>query len=156
MSRGGARKPREVIPDIVYKSKTVAKLIRRFMRHGKIRVASKIVYGALDLVSSKYKMEDPVSVLEEALKNLSPSVITRPRRVGGAIQQVPTEVGPHRASILAMQWLRDVTRARTEKGTSNKLAAEIVDAYRKTGASIKKKEDNQKMAKSNNVFASVI
>lgn len=154
MARGGKVKRRDIKLDPLYKSELVARLIRSIMYSGKLSVATKIVYEAFNIISSKDL--NPLDVYTQAFKNISPTLITRPRRVGGAIQQIPVEVDEHRASVLARQWLRSAARARNEKTMSEKLAAEILAAYQNTGAAIKKKEDNQKMAKSNNVFAPVL
>ncbi len=140
------------MPDPKYGSQMLAKFINMVMMNGKKSVAEKIVYGALDVVTEKGK-GDAVSVLEQALDNVRPVVEVKSRRVGGATYQVPVEVRPERRNTLAMRWLVDAARARSEKGMRLRLAHEIMDAAENRGAAVKKREDTHRMAEANKAFA---
>ena len=152
MPRKGHVTKREVLPDPLYKSKNVTKLINSIMLDGKKGVAEKIVYGAFDRVAEKTGKE-PLEAFEEALNNIMPVLEVKARRVGGANYQVPIEVRADRRQTLGLRWLTKYTRARGEKTMSDRLAKELIDAANNTGASVKKKEDTHKMAEANKAFA---
>ena len=143
---------RQTPPDPKYGSHTVAKFINKVMMDGKKATAERIVYDALDLVNQQLKTE-PLEVLDQAIKNATPLLKVKSRRVGGATYQVPVEVQPDRGLSLAMRWLLDYARARGGKSMAEKLAAEIVDAAQGQGATIKKRQDTHKMAEANKAFA---
>ena len=148
------RKAPKKIPlvDPKYKSVIIPKLINSIMLDGKKTTAEKIVYDALDKIKSKSK-DEPISVFNEAINNVRPTVEVRSRRVGGATYQVPVEVKSKRSQALALRWIIDASRKRKDKKMSDKLFNEIFDAYQKRGSAIKKKEDTHKMAESNKAFA---
>jgi len=152
MPRKGPVPPREVLPDPVYGDRLVAKLINKVMKDGKKSKAEKIVYGAFDIIREKLG-EDPLKVFHKAVENVKPLMEVRPRRVGGATYQVPMEVNERRQMHLALKWLVDAARARSERGMVNRLANEIIDAYNERGGAFKKKEDTHKMAEANKAFA---
>ena len=143
---------RETPPDAKYHNLTVAKLVNKVMKCGKKRTAESIVYGALDLLE-RQASKDPVTALEQAVKNATPLLEVKPRRVGGATYQVPVEVRPDRGLFLALNWLLKSTRARKGKSMTERLAAELFDALQGEGATIKKREDTHKMAEANRAFA---
>ncbi len=152
MPRRGAVPKREPLPDPIYGSKLLTKVINQVMWDGKRSVAETICYSALDIVREKTGRE-PLEVLEQAIKNLMPVVETRPRRVGGANYQVPVEVRPDRRQTLAIRWLVNYARQRPGRTMREKLAAEIMDAANGVGGAIKKKEDTHRMAEANKAFA---
>ena len=152
MPRKGYIAKREVLPDPIYNSKVVTKLVNNIMLDGKKSVAQKIVYDAFDIIKEK-EGKDPLEVFEAALENVMPVLEVKARRVGGATYQVPLEIRPERRQTLGLRWLVNYTRARGEKGMVEKLAKEIMDAANNTGASVKKKEDTHKMAEANKAFA---
>jgi small subunit ribosomal protein S7 len=152
MPRKGPVPPREILPDPVYGDKLVAKLINKVMKDGKKSKAEKIVYGAFDIIKEKLG-EDPLKVFHKAVENVKPLMEVRPRRVGGATYQVPMEVNERRQIHLALKWIVDAARARSERGMVNKLANELIDAYNERGGAFKKKEDTHKMAEANKAFA---
>ena len=152
MPRRGFIAKRDVLPDPIYNSKVVTKLINNVMLDGKKTVAQKIVYDAFDIIKEK-EGKNPLEVFEAALENVMPVLEVKARRVGGANYQVPVEVRPERRQTLGLRWLVNYTRARGEKGMVEKLAKEIMDAANNTGASVKKKEDTHKMAEANKAFA---
>ena len=152
MARRHAAVKRTILPDPKYRSEMIAKFINMLMLHGKKSVAEKIVYGALDTVSERGK-GDAVEVLEKALENVRPVVEVKSRRVGGATYQVPIEVRAHRRNTLAMRWLVDAARNRSEKGMGLRLAGEIMDAADNRGTAVKKREDTHRMAEANKAFA---
>lgn len=152
MPRRGAVPKREVLPDPVYKSKVLTKLINQVMLDGKKSVAESIVYGAMDIIKEKAG-KDPLEVFDAAMKNVMPVLEVKARRVGGANYQVPVEVRHDRRQTLAIRWLTNFARARAGKSMKEKLAAEIMDASAGTGGSVKKKEDTHKMAEANKAFA---
>ncbi len=152
MPRRGNVPKREVLPDPVYNSVLVTKLVNSIMLDGKKGVAQKVVYGAFDIVKEKTGKE-PLEVFQAALENIMPSVETKSRRVGGSTYQVPMEVRPARRQTLGLRWLTTYTRARGEKTMREKLAGEIMDAANNTGSSVKKREDVHKMADANKAFA---
>ena len=143
---------REISPDAKYQSVIVARLINKIMRCGKKSTAERIVYGALQVVEQQ-ESNAPVSVLEQAVKNATPLLEVKPRRIGGATYQVPVEVRPDRGLSLAMRWLVNSARARTGKSMVEKLAAELSGASKGQGATIKRREDTHRMAEANRAFA---
>ena len=152
MPRKGNVPKREVLPDPVYGSVVVAKLINSIMLDGKKGTAQAIVYDAFEKINQTTG-EDALEVFEKAINNIMPVLEVKARRVGGANYQVPVEVRPDRRQTLALRWLTKYTRARGEKTMSDKLAKELIDASNSTGASVKKKEDTHKMAEANKAFA---
>ena len=149
--RGGIQK-RKVLADARYDSVLVQKFINKVMERGKKSVAERIVYSALDLAAERTK-KSQLEVFEQALRNASPSIEVKPKRVGGATYQVPVEVKSDRRYALAMRWLLIASRARSGRPMHERLAAELVDAYNNTGNTIKRKEDVHKMAEANRAFA---
>jgi small subunit ribosomal protein S7 len=152
MPRKGSVPKREVLPDPIYGSKLVTKIINKVMYDGKKGVAEKNFYDALKLVEEKTG-KDGMEVLEQALKNIMPVLEVKARRVGGANYQVPVEVRPDRKEALGIRWLVTFARKRGERTFEEKIAAEILDAYNNTGGAVKKKEDTHKMAEANKAFA---
>ena len=152
MPRRGNVPKREVLPDPVYGSVVVAKLINSIMLDGKKGVAQKIVYDAFDTIQAKTG-EDPMEVFNKAMNNIMPQVEVKARRIGGANYQVPIEVRPERRQTLALRWLTKYTRARGERTMSERLANELMDAANGLGGSVKKKDDTHKMAEANRAFA---
>lgn len=150
--RKGNVPKREVLPDPIYGSKVVTKLINGIMLDGKKGISQKIVYGAFEIVGERTG-EDPLEVFEKAMNNIMPVLEVKARRVGGANYQVPMEVRPERRQTLGIRWLVNYTRARGEKTMVERLAKEIMDAANSTGATVKKKEDTHKMAEANKAFA---
>ena len=149
--RGGVPK-RDVLPDPVYNSKVVTKLINQIMYDGKRGTAQTIVYDAFKIMSEKLQ-KDPMEIFEQAMANIMPTLEVKARRVGGANYQVPIEIRPDRRQTLAIRWLVISTRKRSEREMSAKLAAELMDAYNNTGGAVKKKEDTHRMAEANKAFA---
>jgi len=143
---------RQVEPDVRYNSVMVARFINKIMKKGKKSLAARIMYDALDIVQARTK-RPPLEVMEEAVRNVSPVLEVKPRRVGGSTYQIPVEVPPHRQVSLAMRWLLAAARKRSGKTMAEKLASELIDAARGTGAAVKKKEDTHKMAEANRAFA---
>lgn len=152
MPRRGLVPKRDVLPDPMYKSKLVTKLINNIMLDGKKGVAQKIVYDAFDIVKEKTD-KDPLEVFILALENIMPTLEVKAKRVGGATYQVPMEVRPERRQTLGLRWLTAYTRKRSEKTMRERLANEILDAINNLGASVKKREDTHKMADANKAFA---
>ena len=152
MPRRARALKREISPDAKYDSETVARVINRLMVCGKKSTAERIVYGALQIMEQK-ESKEPVSILEKAVKNATPLLEVKPRRVGGATYQVPVEVRPERSFSLALRWLTKSARARAGKSMAEKLAAELTDASKGEGATIKKREDTHRMAEANRAFA---
>ena len=149
--RGNVPK-REVLPDPIYNSVLVTKLVNSIMLDGKKGVAQKVVYGAFDIIKEKTE-QDPLDVFTTALENIMPSLEVKARRVGGATYQVPIEVRPERRQTLGLRWLTNYSRARSEKTMKERLAGEIMDAANNLGSAVKKREDTHKMAESNKAFA---
>ncbi len=152
--RGKKAPKRKIEPDLIYNNRLLTKLINRLMKEGKKRVAEKIVYSALDNI--KVAGANPLEVFDEAIKNVSPRVEVRPRRVGGASYQVPVEVRGERRDSLAIRWLIEAAKSRPNsehKTMIKKLEAEILDASRGAGLAVKKKEDTRRMAEANKAFA---
>ena len=143
---------REVKPDVRYNSVMVARLINKLMRGGKKSVAARVVYDALDIIEGRAK-RPPLEVMEEAIRHISPVLEVKPRRVGGSTYQIPVEVPPSRRHSLAVRWLLAAARNRPGKSMAEKLAGELMDAARETGAAVKKREDTHKMAEANRAFA---
>ncbi len=152
MPRRRVAEKREMLPDPKYNSKVVSKFINAMMEDGKKAVAERICYGAFDVIKEKTG-NDPLKVFKTALENVKPVVEVKPRRVGGATYQVPVEIRPQRRMALAFRWLISYSRGRAEKTMRERLAAEMLEAFNNTGASIKKKEDVHKMAEANKAFA---
>ena len=152
MPRRGQAIKRELPPDAKYRSAIVARLINRVMRDGKKATAETIIYDALQIME-RQGQKDPVSVLEQAVRNATPLLEVKPRRVGGATYQVPVEVRHDRSLSLAIRWLVNSARARTAKSMAEKLAAELSDTSKEQGATIKKREDTHRMAEANRAFA---
>ncbi|WP_017729603.1 30S ribosomal protein S7 [Halalkalibacterium ligniniphilum] len=152
MPRKGPVARRDVLPDPIYKSKLVTRLINRIMVDGKRGIAQKILYNAFELVKER-SGKDPMEVFDQALKNIMPVLEVKARRVGGANYQVPIEVKPERRTTLGLRWLVNYSRLRGEKTMEERLANEILDAANNTGASVKKREDTHKMAEANKAFA---
>ena len=152
MPRRGNVPKREILPDPVYNSVLVTKLVNSIMLDGKKGVAQKVVYEAFEIIESKLG-RNPLEVFTEGLNNIMPSLEVKARRVGGATYQVPIEVRPERRQALGLRWLTTYARKRSEKTMKERLAAEIMDACNNLGASVKKREDTHKMAESNKAFA---
>ena len=152
MPRKGYIAKRDVLPDPIYNSKVVTKLINNIMLDGKKSVAQKIVYGAFDIIKEK-EQKDPLEVFETALNNIMPVLEVKARRVGGATYQVPLEIRPERRQTLGLRWLVTYARKRNEKTMAEKLAGEIIDATNQNGGAYKKKEDTHRMAEANKAFA---
>ncbi|MBQ1407895.1 MAG: 30S ribosomal protein S7 [Eubacterium sp.] len=152
MPRKGKTPKREVLPDPVYGSVVVSKLINSIMLDGKKSVAQNIVYTAFDQIKETTGQE-PLEVFEKAMNNIMPQLEVKARRVGGANYQVPVEVRPARRQTLALRWLTKFTRARGERTMAERLAKELMDAANNTGASVKRREDTHKMAEANKAFA---
>ena len=152
MSRKNRAPKRIFYPEAKYQSFILAKFINFIMYDGKKTTAEKIIYNALDQIKSKTK-GDPIKIFDEAINNIRPNLEVRSRRVGGATYQVPVEVKTKRSQTLALRWLLEAARKRKNKTMSDKLLNELVDAYQKKGAAIKKREDTHKMAESNKAFA---
>ena len=152
MPRRGFIAKRDVLPDALYKSKVVTKLINQIMLDGKKGTAQRIVYDAFDIIKEK-EQKDPLSVFEAALENIMPVLEVKARRVGGATYQVPLEIRPERRQTLGLRWLVTYARKRHEKTMAEKLAGEIIDAVNGNGGAFKKKEDTHKMAEANKAFA---
>ncbi|HEX79141.1 MAG TPA: 30S ribosomal protein S7 [Dehalococcoidia bacterium] len=152
MPRRAAIRKREVIPDTKYGNITISRLVNKVMLNGKKTTAERIVYQALEIID-KSEGKEPISVLESAVRNTTPLLEVKPRRVGGATYQVPVEVRPGRNIALAIRWLLKSARARAGKSMAEKLASELIDASKGQGAAVKKREDTHKMAEANRAFA---
>ncbi len=152
MSRKRKAPKKVSVVDPKYKSAIVPKLINSIMYDGKKTIAEKIVYDAIEKIKSKSK-DEPISVFNEAINNIRPTIEVKSRRVGGATYQVPVEVKAKRSQTLALRWLIEASRKRKDKKMSDKIFNEIYDAYQKKGSAIKKKDDTHKMAESNKAFA---
>ncbi len=152
MPRRGFVSKRVIEADPVYGDTLVAKMIHGIMKQGKKRVAEQVVYGSMHIIKEKTK-EDPVAVLKKAVENTKPMVEVKSRRVGGATYQVPVEIRPERRLSLAIRWIVGYARDRGEKTMTDRLSAELIDAFNNRGLTIKKKEDTHKMAEANKAFA---
>ncbi len=152
MPRRGNVPKREILPDPIYNSVLVTKLVNSVMLDGKKGVAQKVVYGAFDIVKEKTGKE-PLDAFSAAMENIMPSLEVKARRVGGATYQVPMEVRPERRQTLALRWLTTYARSRSEKTMKERLAGEIMDAVNGVGGAVKKREDMHKNAQANQAFA---
>ncbi len=152
MPRKGPPSKRELLPDPVYRSQLVTQLVNKVLSRGKRSVAEKIVYEALTIIEEKTGAE-PIATLKRALENTKPALEVKSRRVGGATYQVPMEVRKDRQTTLALRWLVGFSRARRERTMTERLALELMDAANGVGASVKRREDLQKMAESNRAYA---
>jgi small subunit ribosomal protein S7 len=152
MPRRAAAKKRNISPDAKYGNETVSMVINKVMLDGKKTTSERIVYRALEIMEQREKKE-PVSILQQAMRNTIPILEVKPRRVGGATYQVPVEVRSGRDVALAIRWLLKAARARTGKSMAEKLADELLDASKGQGAAVKKREDTHKMAEANRAFA---
>ena len=152
MPRRGNIAKRDVLPDPLYNSKKVTRLINSVMLDGKKGVSQKIVYGAFDIIKDKTG-KDPLEVFEQAMENIMPQLEVKARRVGGATYQVPIEVRPERRETLGLRWLTNYSRLRSEKTMRERLAGEILDAVNGAGGAAKKRDDTHKMAEANKAFA---
>ena len=152
MPRRGQIAKRDVLPDPMYNSKVVTRLINNIMLDGKKGVAQKIVYGAFEIINEKTG-NDPLETFEAAMENVMPVLEVKARRVGGATYQVPMEVRPERRQTLGLRWITTYSRGRNERTMKERLAAEILDAVNSTGNAFKKREDTHKMAGANKAFA---
>ena len=152
MPRKGHVAKRDVLPDPIYNSKLVSRLINNILQDGKKGTAQTILYNAFDIIAEKTGRE-PMEVFEEAIENIMPVLEVKARRIGGANYQVPVEVRPERRITLGLRWLVQYSRSRGEKTMEQRLANEIIDAANNTGASVKKREDTHKMAEANKAFA---
>ena len=152
MPRRGNVAKRDVLPDPMYNSKLVTRLINSIMLDGKKGVAQKIVYDAFDIVANKTG-KDALEVFEQAMENVMPSLEVKARRVGGSTYQVPCEVRPERRQTLGLRWMTNYSRLRSEKTMKERLAGEILDAVNGAGGAAKKRDDTHKMAEANKAFA---
>ena len=152
MPRRGKIAKRDVLPDPLYNSKVVTRLVNNIMLDGKKGVAQKIVYGAFNIIQEKTG-KDPIETFEAAMENVMPVLEVKARRIGGATYQVPLEVRPERRQTLGLRWITAFARARSERTMKERLAAEIMDAANKTGGAVKKCEDTHRMAEANKAFA---
>ena len=152
MPRRGSIAKRDVLPDPIYNSKLVTRLINNIMLDGKKGVAQKIVYGAFEIINTKTG-NDPLETFEAAMENVMPQLEVKARRVGGSTYQVPIEVRPERRQTLGLRWLTTYSRQRSEKTMKERLAGEILDAVNGAGGAFKKREDTHKMAEANKAFA---
>ena len=152
MSRRRAAEKREVMPDAKYGDTLVTKFTNGLMLDGKRSVAEQIIYGAFDEMAQKTS-QDPLKMFHEAIENVKPSVEVRSRRVGGATYQVPIEVRTQRRQALAIRWLVDIARNRSENTMTARLSAELIDAANNRGAAVKKREDTHRMAEANKAFS---
>ena len=150
--RKGFIAKREVLPDPVYNSKVITKLINQIMLDGKKGTAQKILYKSLEIVGEKTS-KDPLEVLNQAFENIKPAIEIKSRRVGGSNYSVPMEVREDRANALMLRWLIQYAKNRSGRGMAEKLAAEIIDASNGTGGAVKKREDTHKMAEANKAYA---
>ena len=152
MSRRHSAKKREILPDPKFHNLILAKFMNAIMEDGKKSVAERIIYGALEIIAAKTKM-DPVVFFQESLDKVKPAVEVKSRRVGGATYQVPCEVRPVRAQAVAMRWLKEAAQKRSEKTMDAKLAGELMDAHNERGGAVKKREETHKMADANKACA---
>ena len=152
MPRRGSIAKRDVLPDPIYNSKLVTRLINNIMLDGKKGVAQKIVYGAFEIINEKTG-NDALETFEAAMENVMPQLEVKARRVGGSTYQVPIEVRPERRQTLGLRWLTTYSRQRSEKTMKERLAGEILDAVNGAGGAFKKREDTHKMAEANKAFA---
>jgi small subunit ribosomal protein S7 len=144
---------REILPDIRYHNVNIQTMIHHMLHRGKKSTATSVMYDCLDLIRERASGKEPVEVFETALNNVSPAMEVRPRRVGGATYQVPMEVPPGRRKTLAIRWILYSAHARSGKSFAEKLADELLDAYKNEGAAIRKREETHKMAEANRAFS---
>lgn len=144
---------REINPDPKYNSLIAAKFINNLMKKGKKAIAQKIFYNSIEIVTKKLKKDNPVEILEEAIRNTSPLLEVKSRRVGGATYQVPYEVKGKRREALAMRWIIETARTKKGKPMTERLAQELIDAYNNTGEAVRKKEETHRVAEANRAFA---
>jgi len=152
MSRRNKPAKRVPLPDPIFNSEDVARFINRLMRRGKKSIAERIFYNSLEIIKEKIK-DEPIEVFQKALKNVTPLIEVKARRIGGSTYQVPLEVRPERGIALGSTWLIDTAKAKTGKPMEEKLAQEIISAYNGEGSAVKKREDTHKMAEANKAFA---
>ncbi|MBN9391979.1 MAG: 30S ribosomal protein S7 [Chloroflexi bacterium] len=152
MPRRARVQRRETVPDAIYKSRTITKFTNKIMKGGKKGLAERIMYDMLELVGTQTN-RDSMEVFEQAMRNATPVLEVKPKRVGGATLQVPVDIKGERRQSLAIRWLLRSARARTGHSMSEKLAAEVIDAANNTGATIKRREDTHKMAEANKAYA---
>jgi small subunit ribosomal protein S7 len=153
MPRRRTAAKREILPDPKFGNKLVTRFVNSLMEHGKKSTAEQIFYGSVDEIAEKLKGEDPINVFKTALDNIKPMVEVKSRRVGGANYQVPIDVRPERRTALAIRWLLVAARERNEKTMQRRLAGELIDAFKKQGAAVKKREDTHRMAEANKAFS---
>jgi small subunit ribosomal protein S7 len=153
MPRRRTAAKREILPDPKFQNKLVTRFMNSLMEHGKKSTAELIFYGSIDEIAEKLKGEDPINVFKTALDNIKPMVEVKSRRVGGANYQVPVDVRPERRTALAIRWLLIAARERNEKTMQRRLAGELIDAFKKQGAAVKKREDTHRMADANKAFS---
>ena len=152
MSRRSRIFKREILPDAKYQNLTISKLVNKIMKNGKKSTAEQIVYGALTIIEGQ-ESKPPVPILEQAIRNATPQLEVKSRRIGGATYQVPVEVRADRGLALAIRWILDSSRSRAGKSMEEKLAAELSDAAKGQGTTIKKRDDTHRMAEANRAFA---
>ena len=152
MARRRRAERREIVPDAKYGDFVLAKFMNSLMYHGKKAAAERIIYGAFDTIQNKTK-QDPLQLFHEALRNVSPALEVRSRRVGGATYQVPVEVRQDRSRALAIRWIINASRARNEPTMMGRLSGELMDAANNRGSAVKKREDTHKMAEANRAFS---
>ena len=152
MSRRNRAETREILPDSRYHNPMVSRLINKIMLDGKKSTAEKIVYGALNVLEER-ESQPAITVLQQAVRNATPQLQVKSRRIGGATYQVPVDVSPERSLTLALRWLVAAARARQGKSMTEKLAAELIDAAKGQGATVKKRDDTHRMAEANRAFA---
>ena len=152
MSRRNTAKKRNISPDPLYNSRLVSLLIVKILKHGKKNLAQKIIYKSLDIIQSKASI-DPLEILEKAVRNATPLVEVKARRVGGSTYQVPMEIRAYRGTNLALKWLTLFAKKRAGKNMANKLANEILDAFNDNGSTVRKREETHRMAEANKAFA---
>jgi small subunit ribosomal protein S7 len=153
MSRKHSNFTRDILPDPKFGSLVISRFINMVMQSGKKSVAERIVYGAIETIEERNKSATPVELIEQALDNVSPMVEVKSRRVGGATYQVPVEVRPKRRQALAMRWIIDAARSRSEKSMPQRLAGELMEAMEQRGSAVKKREDVHRMAEANKAFS---
>ena len=153
MPRKKLLEKRPVTPDPLYNSALVAKFTNGLMEDGKKNIARRLFYDAMEIIGGKVSDQEPLTIFEEAMENVRPRVEVKSRRVGGATYQVPVEVRPERRNALAIRWIIGFSKGRSGQTMSEKLAAELLDAFNNRGASVKKKDDTHKMAGANKAFA---
>ena len=153
MSRRHTAERRPIMPDSKYRSMALSKFTNNLMKDGKKSIAEQIVYGALEILEKKIEGKNGIEIFTESLKNVQPQLEVKSRRVGGSTYQIPIEVRDDRRLALAIRWVIDAARKRTEKSMKQNLAAELFDAYHQRGSAVKKKDDTHRMAEANKAFA---